>query len=178
MGFFSSKPISAIFEDGLYKIIASYEIDNPDDAIMFKLNFGLAVVLVGLINRLAVGSNKQDVLNEVVITAHEASKPLSFKIKDVAENDIDEILILGALPKDQKKNSNTIITGDIAFQALFDKKGHKLIQEVLNNGGGMMGPAGAAAIVLGDIVFNEDNPTGFMFVSGHLLKMCDEILNS
>jgi hypothetical protein len=175
---FGKESVESIISKAELSILKVYGINEPSPAQKFMCSLSLGIAAMGILSTVGKG-RLNSLMDEVSDVAYNSTKFLSFRINEITadEDDLEEIFSM--MPPDMDGDTSIKINGGVAFPALFNSKGPKLMQEIKNKSTGPMGPTGFASIVIGDLmVGSEESEPYFMDINFILSEMTQKLVKN
>lgn len=151
--------VLANMQNSLFKI---YGMDSATDAQKMKASVYLCISALAILNDLGGdilndqgGDKLRKTIDTVVDETRELTKPLSMRVKELANNETQLEKILAGFPNEVPITGSTSVNGLAAFEAMYFGMGQELMHDMLAHKKGPMGVPGYAAIVVVDGIFGE-----------------------
>lgn len=139
------------------KVLRIYGLTDPTNEQSFNATLAIAISLIGIVNQLGNGKLTSPI-DKISRAAESLTSNLILRPGDVAANKDELDLIVAGFPGSTNASIDSIKTnGGALFPILFNSRGPDLVTKIMENSGGMMGPAGYAAIVISEMVVGKDN---------------------
>jgi hypothetical protein len=155
--FRSKKTYEEIITQCRTEVLRIYGLNNPTSEQLFNATLAIAIGLIGIVNQLGNGKLTSPI-DEISRAANSLISNLILRPGDVAANKDELDLIIAGFPGSTNASIETIKTnGGALYPILFNSRGPDLVNKIVKNSGGMMGPAGYVAIVITEMVVGKEN---------------------
>lgn len=180
MGFFGKligrrKDFATLMTETQSELFKLYGVLNPSDAQKMKASVYICLAGISIVNDIG-DPRLSGLIDRLVEETKEFAKAFRMRVGELA-NDRDEMEeILADFPPELEVNGSTTVNGLAAFDALYQTKVERVVNDILSHGGGPFGTPGYAAIVVADGIFGAGrSKEHFVDVSTHLLKFMEQL---